>query len=149
MKEHRFGNKSNERLLTCQRDLIKIMMLAISRSNIDFSIVEGHRPVSVQLEYYNANPPLTRVKFGKHNLDPSNAVDICIWHPNRATRMKIAYDPKHLCYVAGIIQACAVELHAKGEVEHLIRWGGNWDKDDVIIYDQSFQDLVHFEIYKP
>ena len=28
-----------------------------------------------------------------------------------------------------------------------LRYGGDWDRDDIVVSDQTFQDLVHFEIY--
>ena len=37
-------------------------------------------------------------------------------------------------------------LWEKGLIDHVIRWGGNWDSDGVIIRDQGFDDLVHFEL---
>ena len=27
-----------------------------------------------------------------------------------------------------------------------VRWGGNWDRDNEVVTDQKFDDLVHFEI---
>ena len=77
------------------------------------------------------------------------AVDIYAYHPVYEVRKKIAYDIGSLCYIAGVIQSTAVELYGIGLVKHLVRWGGNWDKDAVILHDQSFDDLPHFELYKP
>lgn len=153
-----FGKGSLEKLSDCHKDLIKIMSLAISRSRIDFSITCGARSVSNQLALY---------REGKTTLDPrdpsdlakarhvitdkqpqSMAVDICIWHKDKVTRKKLAYDAASLAYVAGIVTCCAQELLAKGEVDHFVRWGGNWDRDGVILKDQSFDDLPHFELVR-
>jgi hypothetical protein len=29
-----------------------------------------------------------------------------------------------------------------------LRYGGDWDMDETVVSDQTFQDLVHFEIYE-
>lgn len=155
-----FGNTSKKRLSTCHIDLQKIFNLAISRSKVDFGISEGHRSVMVQQAYYAIGrtkelhrKPITNVdgveKVGKHNLEPSEAGDLYIWHPDKKTRLKIAYDKSHLSYIAGLIDACAKELYEKGEITHLIRWGANWDSDGIIDYDQNFDDFPHFELIKP
>jgi len=46
---------------------------------------------------------------------------------------------KRFYYFAGIVMAVAREMDLK------IRWGGDWDRDDDLD-DQSFNDLVHFEL---
>jgi len=144
----RFGKRSEEKLETCHPDLQKIMRLAISRSFIDFGISEGQRSVERQQELYNKG--LSKIdgvsKKGKHNYNPSHAVDIYCYHPDSNTRRKIAYDLTHLSYVAGVIQSCAVELKEKGEITSEIRSGINWDSDGILVYDHSFLDGPHHEI---
>jgi len=157
---HKLGTTSKKRLNTCHSDIIKIITMAISVSKIDFGIAEGYRSIEKQQAYYAIGrtvdlhrKPITNVdginNIGKHNLDPSEAVDLYVWHPNRETRLKIAYDKMHLSYVAGIIDACAEILYKQGEITHVIRWGANWDKDLIIDYDQDFDDFPHFELVKP
>ena len=48
---------------------------------------------------------------------------------------------KRFYYFAGIVMAVAREMGLK------IRWGGDWDRDDDLD-DQSFNDLVHFELWE-
>lgn len=144
----KFGKNSKEKLETCHEDLQKIMNLAISRSKVDFGISEGHRSIERQQELFKKG--LTKIdgvtKKGKHNYNPSLAADIFGYHPDAAIRRKIMYDQNTLSYVAGVVDACALELLAKGETSHVIRWGGNWDSDGVIAIDQSFFDFPHFEL---
>lgn len=158
-KTFKFGKRSNKQLDTCHTDLQKIFNLAISISDVDFGISEGHRPISKQQDYYAIGrtvdlhkKPITNIdgvnKLGKHNYSPSNAVDVYIWHDNKGIRQRIAYDKYHLVYISGIINTCAETLFKRGEITHLIRWGGNWDSDGYLIYDQSFDDLPHFELIK-
>ena len=155
-----WGKTSAKRLLEGHPDIQKIFNLAITRSSVDVSIIEVHRPVSKQQEYYAIGrttelnrKPITKVdgvnKVGMHNYKPSKAVDFMIWHNDKETRLKIAYNEAHLSYFAGILQSCAIELYEKGEIEHLLRWGANWDKDGVLFFDQSFDDAPHVELYKP
>lgn len=141
---YKFGKKSNDKLDTCHGDLQKIMRLAISRSSIDFGISEGYRSEERQIELYETGK--STLKFGKHNKNPSYACDIYIWHDDPVTRREKQYDELSLSYIAGVIQSCAKELKESKEIEHRVRWGGNWDLDGEIVTDQTFQDLPHFEI---
>ena len=43
-------------------------------------------------------------------------------------------------FMAGLITQSATENGV------IIRYGGDWDMDDILVKDQSFQDLGHFEI---
>jgi peptidoglycan L-alanyl-D-glutamate endopeptidase CwlK len=144
----KFGKRSKERLDTCHPDLIKIMEIVISRSNVDFGISEGHRTVERQNELFNqGKSKIDGINvLGKHNHKPSLAVDIYTYHPDLETRKKIAYDKVHLAYISGLVQSVAEELYKKGEISHGIRWGANWDNDNIIDFDQSFDDYPHFEL---
>ena len=144
------GKKSKERLATCHTDLQKIFELAIKVSKIDFGISEGHRSIERQNELFNQGKSKIDgiSRLGKHNLSPSEAVDIYIYHPVLETRRKLAYDKTHLSYIAGIVNTAAETLYNKGEITHKIRWGANWDGDGIIDYDQAFDDYPHFELIK-
>ena len=156
----KFGNTSTRRLYTCHPDLVKIFQLAIERSNVDFGIAQGARSWEQQLDYFldkksTLDPRLDRNKTrAKHVVgegwrDLSEAVDIYIYHPDVSTRKKIMYDERHLAYVAGIVISCAKELFDCGDVTHIIRAGLNWDMDTVLLLDQNFDDMPHFELIKP
>ena len=146
----KLGNRSKEKLDTCHIDLKKIFVLAISKSKVDFGISEGYRSIERQNKLYKEGKSKIDglIKKGKHNYSPSLAVDIFTYHPDLNTRRKLAYDKSHLSYLAGIIDASAMELYKRGEIGHLIRWGANWDSDGVIDYDQSFDDFPHFELIR-
>lgn len=143
-----FGNRSINNLDTCHEDLQKIHKLAIRRTRIDYGISEGHRSLERQKELFDeGRSKIDGIeKKGKHNFDPSLATDIYIYHPDPDTRRELVYDTGSLCYLAGVILSCAEELLEQNEISHSIRWGGNWDKDGVILKDQSFDDLPHFEL---
>lgn len=142
---YKFSTTSKKRLLTAHPDLIRIMEKAISISDIDFGISEGYRSVEKQQQYFREGKSkidgITRKS--KHNHTPSLAVDIYPWVDGRAD-----WDNEHLSYLAGLIQGIAEILSESGEINHKIRWGGNWDMDGTILLDQSFDDRPHFELIK-
>lgn len=51
-------------------------------------------------------------------------------------------DAKRFVFMAGIMMAFAEDEEVP------IRWGGNWDRDMVILDDQNFDDLPHFELWE-
>ncbi|MDX5586542.1 MAG: hypothetical protein QNK20_16770 [Aureibaculum sp.] len=159
-----FSDKSYKVLLTLHPDLQKIMILSLQRSCVDFGLHEGARTVPVQQAYYmqgksSINPANYEdyrdlAKVAKHIVLPdvvefskSRAVDL---HSSESYNGKsLAWDTNHLSYIAGIIQACAKELYNKGEIRHIIRWGGDWDSDGVIGFDHKLKDFPHHELILP
>lgn len=141
-----FGKTSCKRLDTCHEDLQLIMCTAVLYSSVDFGIAEGQRPVELQQKYFReGKSKVDGINIvGKHNIIPSLAADIYLWVNGQAL-----WTPEALSYVAGVIEAVAKMLYAEGKITHLIRWGGNWDKDGEILSDQQFDDRPHFELYKP
>ena len=145
---YKLGKGSLKKLESVHHDLVKIIKLAITRTPVDFGISEGHRSLERQKELYDqGKSKIDGInKKGKHNYSPSLAIDLYAYHPDIEVRKKLAYDVPTLCIIAGVLISCADELKAKGDIKHSIRWGGNWDNDGVILYDQSFDDLPHFEL---
>jgi peptidoglycan L-alanyl-D-glutamate endopeptidase CwlK len=145
---YKLGKGSLKKLESVHHDLVKIIKLAITRTPVDFGISEGHRTLERQKELYDqGKSKIDGInKKGKHNYSPSLAIDLYAYHPDIEVRKKLAYDVPTLCLIAGVIISCADELKAKGDIKHSVRWGGNWDNDGVILYDQSFDDLPHFEL---
>ena len=140
---YQFSQTSEERLNTCHRDIQLIMRTAIKISKVDFGIAEGHRSVEKQQQYYReGKSQIDGInEKGKHNYEPSLAVDVYAWVNGKAN-----WDEKNLSYLGGIFEAVAWQLKQEKKIEHEIRWGGNWDMDGVIMDDQSFDDLPHIEI---
>lgn len=140
----RFSQRSLEKLSTCHVDLQLIAARAIEITPIDFGISEGHRSLEKQQEYFKKG--LSKIdginKKGKHNYNPSMAFDFYVYVPGK----KLAYDKYHLTFVAGLMIAVAKMLILDNKIKHNVRWGGNWDSDGELIYDQSFQDLPHLEL---
>ena len=143
-----FGNRSKENLATCHEDLKLIANEAIKITPIDFGVSEGYRSVKRQKQLFDeGKSKIDGInRKGKHNYNPSLAFDIYIYVKGKKS---LAYDEKHLTFVAGILIAVAKRLYSDGKISHILRYGGNWDGDGELIYDQSFQDLPHFELKKP
>lgn len=143
-----FGTSSLSKLKTCHSDLQKVLILALSRSSVDFGVSEGYRSVERQKMLFNEGKSKIDgiSKKGNHNYNPSRAVDIYVYHPDAEVRSKIAFNREHLSYVMGVIWSCGIELYNSGEITHKLRWGGNWDSDGIISFDQTFDDFPHIEI---
>ncbi len=148
MSDFEFGESSQRELETMHPDLQKIFELALTLSKVDFGISEGYRSIERQHRLFlQGKSKIDGIsRKGKHNYTPSLAGDIYAYHPVSSFRRQIIYDPVHLSYIAGVMDAAAAVLLTQEEITHKLRWGGNWDSDGVIIYDQSFDDMPHFEL---
>ena len=133
----RFGRKSRDNLNTVHTMLRAVMEMALEMELIDISIVEGYRDEKKQNEYFNEDPPRTKVEWpnSKHNSIPSEALDAAPY-----VNGEVSWKKEHCIFLAGVILACARIYEVK------IRWGGNWDMDVEPVTDQDFQDLVHYEL---
>ena len=155
---HKLGVTSKRRLITCDSDLQLIIKESIKVSQIDFGVAQGERTVEQQQQYFNegkskVNPRAYKtteelLKRGKHIVDgiirtESQAVDIYAYINGKAS-----WDINSLCYIGGVITSTATKLYQEGKIDYKLRWGGNWNSDGVIITDQSFQDLPHYELLK-
>lgn len=140
-----FGKGSKERLLTCHEDLIRVAEKALSLSHIDFSITEGERTLERQKELFDkGRSKIDGInKKGKHNHSPSLAFDFMVYVPGRKD---LAFDKEHLTYIAGIIMAVGAEMFATQKIKHELRWGGNFDRDGIILLDQVLWDRPHIEL---
>lgn len=154
-----FGAVSTGKLSTCHKDLQLIFNTAIGISKVDFGISEGHRPVERQQALYAIGRTVDKHKAtvtnvdgvttkSNHNHNPSLAVDIYVWHSDDKTLVKLMYDKSHISYIAGVIDAVAASLLKQKLITHKIRWGGNWNGDGIVDYDQNFDDFPHFELIK-
>ena len=138
-----FGNTSNKRLETCEEDL-QVLFNEIVK-DFDCIILEGHRSIKRQQRLFKeGKSKIDGInKKGKHNYDPSRAVDVA---PYFAEVPHVRWnDTKTFYYFSGYVLGVAKELYKEEKMSHKVRWGGDWDKDHNI-NDQTFMDLVHFEI---
>ena len=110
----RFGKRSKKRLATCDdrlQDLFKIVI-----KYFDCTVIQGLRGEAEQNQAYDAGRSKLRYPDGKHNADPSKAVDVAPYPIDWSDR-----DRFH--YFGGFVLGIASQLGLK------IRWGGDWDRD--------------------
>lgn len=143
-----FGRGSLRQLSTCRSEIVETLNLVILE--YDITVLEGRRTWARQGELLLQDPPATTLNPGesKHNAPReyfeqkrehewlSDAVDVAP-HPIDWN------DARRFIYMAGLIIGTGRALG------HDFRWGGNWDEDQIIIDDQNFDDLPHFEYRGP
>ena len=126
----RFGTRSKQRLATCDERLQKVFNEVIK--HIDCSVLEGHRGQERQDKLYEEGK--TKLKFpnGRHNMAPSNAVDVTPYPVDWKDRER---QTLFAGFVLGTARSMGIRL----------RWGGDWDMD-FQVNDNRFDDFPHFEI---
>lgn len=134
----RFSHESFSKLSTCHSDLQTLFYEVIK--HFDCTVLEGHRNQEGQQSAFESGATTLHWPDGKHNASPSLAVDVApypvIFSPKRA---------KHFYWFGGFVMGIAQKLFDEGKMTHHIRYGGDWDSDKDID-DQTFDDLVHFEL---
>jgi len=141
-----FAKSTVKRLEEAHEDIKLICYKVNEVSEIPFDVSCCYRSLSDQhKEFLRGNSTVDGINNrGKHNCRPSEAVDIYCY----TEKWKTSYSVHQMAYLAGVFRAVSQQLHEIGKTNHLIRWGGNWDSDGVIITDQEFDDLPHFELVK-
>ena len=117
-----FGARSKQRLVGVHPDIIKMLDLAISRSQIDFTVLEGLRTPARQRELFAAGA--TKTMNSRHLT--GHAVDIA---PVINGAVTFAWPPYYV--LAGEVKAAALETGVP------ITWGGDW---------KTFKDGPHWEL---
>jgi hypothetical protein len=125
-----FSNKSLEHLETCDSRLQTVLHEVVK--NFDCTIICGYRGPEEQDEAYRTGASKKQYPDGKHNQVPSRAVDVAPYPIDWNDR-------ERFYYFAGYVIATARSMGIK------LRFGGDWDRD-FLIDDQTFFDLVHFEV---
>ena len=70
----RFGKKSKEQLATCNEKLERVFNEVIK--TVDCSVLEGHRDKDRQNAFYEEGKTKVKYPKGRHNANPSLAVDV-------------------------------------------------------------------------
>ena len=128
----RFGRRSKERLVTCEKDLQMVFNEVIK--HVDCSVLEGHRSGERQDKLYDEGKTKVRYPNGRHNSNPSLAVDVTPYPVDWADR-------ERQTLFAGFVLGVANQMGIK------LRWGGDWDQD-FKVQDNKFDDFPHFELKK-
>lgn len=129
---YKFSKKSKEKLETCHPDLQRLFNEVIK--GYDCTVIQGLRSKEEQDEYYRTGKSKVQWPNSKHNSDPSEGVDVAPY-PIQWNNTKRFH---HFAgYVKGIAHMMGIS----------IRCGNDWDRDNDLD-DQTFNDLVHFELIK-
>ena len=160
-----FGKTSLERYNTLHVDLQLILSELIHF--YDVSILEGLRTVERQQALYaEGKSKLDGItKKSKHQgifeLDENGnvisdyvdengnivslAVDIMPYKKGTNAFSGMMKDKMRFYFMMGMVKAIAKKLLLEGKITHEIRFGLDWDSDDVFS-DQTFDDLPHMEL---
>ncbi len=132
----KFSQASFSKLSTCHTDLQVLFYEVIK--NFDCTILEGHRSKEDQDLAFSEGRSKLQWPNGKHNYKPSMAVDVTAYPINFAN-IKRSY------WFGGYVMGIAQRLKDEGKMTHSCKFGGDWDRDNDID-DQTFRDLLHFEL---
>ena len=125
-----FGKKSKERLNTCDSNLQKVFNEVIK--HVDCSVLEGHRSKDSQNKLYEEEKTKVKYPDGRHNRQPSSAVDVTPYPVDWKDRER---QTLFAGFVIGVASQMGINL----------RWGGDWDQDFQVV-DNRFDDFPHFEL---
>ena len=125
-----FGRKSKERLNTCESNLQKVFNEVIK--HVDCSVLEGHRSKDRQNKLYEEEKTKVKYPDGRHNRQPSSAVDVTPYPVDWEDRER---QTLFAGFVIGVASQMGINL----------RWGGDWDQDFQVV-DNRFDDFPHFEL---
>ena len=128
----RYSKKSKERLATCDERLQGVFNEVIK--HVDCSILEGSRSKERQNKLYDEGRTKVRYPDGRHNFNPSRAVDVTPYPVDWEDRER---QTLFAGFVLGTARSMGINL----------RWGGDWDQDFQVM-DNRFDDFPHFEIRK-
>ena len=126
----KFGRKSRERLNTCDSNLQKVFNEVIK--HVDCSVLEGHRSKDRQNKLYEEEKTKVKYPDGRHNRQPSSAVDVTPYPVDWKDRER---QTLFAGFVIGVASQMGINL----------RWGGDWDQDFQVV-DNRFDDFPHFEL---
>lgn len=137
----KLSTNSKNKLLTCNpRAQAAVHWLL---HFVDVGVADGHRNEAKQNQHFTNGASQKQWPDSKHNKYPSNAFDLYAYVAGIGgimDRTKSARCNEYYARIAGLLESkCAVE-------GWYFRWGGNWDGDQSLD-DQTFNDLMHFEIW--
>lgn len=147
---YHYSKKSLNNLNSCHIDIQIIFKEVIKY--FDNTILYGHRTPDEQYKLYQQGRTIEGdivtykdgvTNLSKHNYYPSLAVDAIPYFKNKPN---IRWnDNETLYYFSGFVFGIASLLYDEGKIKHKLRTGVDWDNDNNV-NDESFIDLVHFEL---
>ncbi len=118
----KLGQRSLDRLNGVHADLVAVVKLAISISEVDFTVLEGLRSYDRQAELYAQGASKT---MNSRHLT-GHAVDLGAWVDGA-----ISWDKKYYAMINDAMKEAAGKLNIP------VEWGGDWE---------TFKDCPHFQL---
>lgn|SRR5574338_282927 len=131
----KFSDSSLRELATCHEDLQRLCIEVIKY--FDFKVLEGFRNERDQELAFARRATKVHWPHGRHNQNPSLAVDIAPWPIDWRDEEKTH---QRFVLLAGFMLCKAADLNIK------IRWGGDWNGNLDTRDEKSFRDYPHFEL---
>ena len=132
MGKYRFSRKSLENLSTCAKPLQILFKKCIEVTDIDFTVICGHRDKKSQDEAYRLGHSQLRWPRSNHNKFPSLATDIAPYPIDWK-------DLDRFDELSKIIKSVWEEMTEEERGGFDLSWGGDWKK---------FLDRPHWELVK-
>ncbi len=133
----KFSQSSFSKLSTCHQDLQALFYEVIKY--VDCTILEGYRNQEDQEAAFAKGNTKLHYPHGKHNHQPSMAVDVIPYPVNFEDELRGVW-------FGGYVMGIAQKLKDEGKMTHSIRWGGSWDGLSELNTAHMLNDLVHFEL---
>lgn len=121
-QKFKLGNRSLQRLEGVHPDLVKVVKLAITCSEVDFTVLEGLRTVARQKQLVAAGA--SKTMRSRHLT--GHAVDLGAWVGGN-----VRWDWPLYHQIAKAMKQAAAELNQS------IEWGGDW---------RTFKDGPHWQL---
>lgn len=122
MNKFKLSRRSLERMQKVHPDLVKVVMLAIELTEVDFGVIEGVRTIEKQREYVAKGASKT---MNSRHLT-GHAVDLAAYIGS-----EVRWDWPLYHKIAAAMKTAANDLGVA------IVWGGDW---------RTFKDGPHFEL---
>lgn len=139
---NKWGKKSLFHYKTLHPDL-KVLADEVLKIH-NCSLFQGYRDEETQNKYYNNGTSKVKYPYSKHNIEPSEAMDLAPYIPGEDP-----YDMERVLVFAGIVIGIADKLYREGTMANRLKWGGTWSTkaDSVFAFDDDrFFDGIHFEL---
>lgn len=140
MGQFKFSQGSLNKLKGVHPNLVKVVHLGLSLTDVDFGVTDGLRDMKKQEEYVAKGTSQT--KNGRHLT--GHAVDLTPYNEKgEAITGKLGNDPKNWHYFASVSFAMK---KASQILKIPIEWGGDWEKVKVNGEWKDFKDGYHFQL---
>lgn len=126
------SERSLKNLENVDERLVRLVHMA--NQIVPCAVICGYRSQEDQDKAYHSGHSKLKFPQSSHNSSPSRAVDLCPTPIDWKAR-------ERFILFAGVVMGLAASMGIA------IRWGGDWNKN-WDIRDETFQDLVHFELTK-